>query len=400
MADAVRRHRQQLFRRLNAIDFTHEQTPELVEHHVPPFDGPEWRIENNRIIYHSDPWHLVVCRTPAEIDQALRETYDSPDTGSKGQRAFYDLIRSRFLGITRADATDFLRKQTAYQLTRPVVLPRGAPTKKYNRENAAWAIDLIDLGASLRARNAAYILSVLDLYTQKCWLRKCATKDAPTVLLSFQTFANPQFKPRFLYSDNGAEFKGVFSQWLQAQNITHYTTQSYTPVPSIESLNGRVRKALSDHFVRTRQRRWDNALPQIEQSLNAGSQTPMRVLKRQEEAQHPPEQVARIAVGDFVRIALRTTDIDVRRHIKLLGGKNIHIKWSLSVYVVGRRYAPPVIGQLHSYALRYMHDNEWVRNTDGTVTRFKHADLLVVPNPAQHRGETPTEAQMRRINAA
>ena len=81
----------------------------------------------------------------SEVEVTLHDMYTNPDEGyGLGIQSFYEKVRFKYLNISRQQATDFLRKQTGYQLTkkeRPIV---NKPIVG-NYPNDRWAIDLIDI---------------------------------------------------------------------------------------------------------------------------------------------------------------------------------------------------------------------------------------------------------------
>lgn len=244
----------QLFRKLNGKKWSNydEATRMVHEGHSSYADFKlETRSGRPVIVYDHPPWNLEVVREE-DRDEKLQTLYNDPSKSTgKGRRAFYDLVRSTYLNIPRAYVVDFLKKQVPYQLTRKVVQPR-APRKQYTKENAAWAVDLIDMGEGLATRTARYILTCIDLFNEKAWLRPLKDKTAVLVRDTFKTYCTPQFKPKFIYCDNGGEFKGEFKAFCTAQHITLYTSESHTPVPDIENLNGQIRKMISETFVRNK----------------------------------------------------------------------------------------------------------------------------------------------------
>ena len=393
---------QNLFRKLNAGKkwSNYDEAALMVNEGKPSYADFKLETRSGRpvIVYDHPPWKLEVVREE-ERDQQLQKLYDDPKVGSgKGIRLFYDQVRSRFLNIPRAAVKDFLSRQVSYQLSRPTTTPT-AKTKKYYREGVAVAIDLIDMSPNATA-SARYILTAVDLFSQRSWLRKIREKTADTVRDAFATFCPTTV--RFVHCDNGGEFAGSWKQWCTQRGITVYHNQSHVPVGAIENLNLNVRKTLADLFIRRKSKAWISLLPTVEASLNARD-TPARKLEREKERQViTPELEAKHQVGDHVRISLRSFQSDIRRRMKSSMAKNttIYVKWSISVFTVARRYRPSNPGGLHSYALRYMHDpQDWVRNRDdNTVSRFKEQDLLHVPPPDEHVGDAMSEAAADRLN--
>ena len=114
-------------------------------------------------------------------ENILNELYNDKDTGLGASiTSLYNLIRSRYLNFSRQNINDFLKKQTAYQLTRKENKPINRPiVAKY--PNNRWAIDLIDM-KNYPDKSYKWILTVIDYFTKKGFVKATKNKEPLTIL--------------------------------------------------------------------------------------------------------------------------------------------------------------------------------------------------------------------------
>ena len=95
---------------------------------------------DNQLVY--APTNQIVV-TPDRKQGILEDIYDEFGLGS-GIKTFYSQVSRRYLGISRADVTAYLRSLQTYQIGKKKI-------KQLNRRqfatapNKSWNIDLIDL---------------------------------------------------------------------------------------------------------------------------------------------------------------------------------------------------------------------------------------------------------------
>lgn len=402
-----------LYRKLNQYPYTEDYDAiiKYLEKGVAPnkqFENryKDFEIDDNEIHYKKNGLKdLLVIKNEEQKEEKLKELYNDFSTGlGRGIKSFYKIIASKYLGITRADVKTFLEKQIPYQLTKAIIKPKN-PTKKYRTANKVWYMDLIDLQKfSRNNENFKYILSVIDACTHICWLRGLKSKEPAKVLEKFKTFCDPSDLAKsckMLVTDNGTEMKGEFDEWLKKNNIKHETSKTYTPVPLIENLNGKIRKMLQDIFTRTGNFTWHTHIKQIEDNLN-NYQTLPRVKKeldiQNENAPNnlqPPEP--KFKVGDYVRIAETAISSFGRKAYKEKNQKSVIIKYSVDVFKISKVFNRAMVGEFHKYGLQTTDDTN-VMNTDKTISRFRECDLMLVPPPETHKGDILTQGQVNKLN--
>lgn len=410
----------QLFRRLNNLRYTnYEQIANFVstgafpktantqakrERYAAAYQGFE--VHNGRLKFAYDlqatpPVRLEVLK-PDEIDEVLEAHYDDLETGvGTGVQRFYEFISTKYLGVSRARVERFLKAQVSYQLTRKTTLPKN-PSKKYTAPNQAWSADLIDM-SNLSGQNRGWnwILSCLDLYTRKVWLRKIKKKEASQIRDAFATFCTPENQPRTLLIDNGTEFKQDFGVWLNQRGIKVANSRSHTPLGDIENINGQVRKVIAEIAVRNRTKIWYSHLDDIEANLNNHSQTwksrerrEAKAEKVQERNANKPPVQPKFVIGQLVRVKQAAFLSKVREKNKAGLMKEIYVKYGVLTYRIRSIIGRNVANTFHMYRLNYMNGRPVQQN--GVILQYRESDLMAVPET--RRGVELTPEQSNQLN--
>jgi transposase InsO family protein len=345
----------------------------------------DFNAVDNRL-FHPDGREVIPkTRTNQVLNQLYTEVFGF------GQNAFYKIVLNEFINITITEVKNFLRSKESYQLTRRVRKP-AVKTQKFTEENQGWAIDLIDMSSynSVANQNYKYILTVIDLKSKRCSLFKLKHKTVQAVQEKMElAFTNDA--PNVLLSDNGKEFQ-FSDEFLGAYNVRHIFQDSYVPQSDVENFNGQIRKMLSEHFVKNKNKKWIDVLDHIQGSLNWYN---IAVKHRDTvEVNVPPpnenlyNQVP--IVGDNVRVNLRALESSVRQAYKTSHQKHIHVKYSVNIYQIKKVFKKR--NSFPYYTLQ-LFGNDIVDENNHSI-RYKQTDLMkVTPIPV-----TYTIAQARRLN--
>lgn len=391
----------QIYRRLNAHSY--ENYDDILEYlrdgNIP--ETVDNRAKERRFRSFFEPFYAhgnnIICRAEFDGDHELNlrvlrdENVEEELTGlyarhglGHGINQFYDIVSSRFLNVSRKQISEFLKRQLPYQLTRVAAVPKN-PTKKFIRQNQAWAIDLIDM-SNLGTRNAGWnwILSCQDLYSKRCWLRKLRNKTAEDVLESFAGYCTEANKPRLLMLDNGREFQSVFRNYCNQLNIKMYHTLSHSAQPHIENLNGQIRKMIAELAVRQKNLVWHTHLATIETNLNNYNALTKNRMRREAAAEGidgrpfvPPVQ-PKFAVGDRVRVQQKAFVGSVREKYKAGLQKEVYVKWSVYTYIITKVIRRNIANSFYSYNLRYMNGNDLTYDGHRKIP-YRESDLMLVP---------------------
>jgi transposase InsO family protein len=108
-----------------------------------------------------------------------------------------------------------------------------------------------------------YILTCIDFFTRYTWarpLKKKASRDVMEAMEDICSKAGVYCK--ILQRDNGLEFSGHLTTWLDGHNIQGIKTLSYSPQSNglIENFNNQLRKMLRELMIRHGNLVWYNQL--------------------------------------------------------------------------------------------------------------------------------------------
>ena len=199
--------------------------------------------------------------------------------------------------------------------------------------------------------------------------------------------------PKILFHDNGKEFTGEpFQNYLTQQGIKSISTQSYTPQPDVENMNGQIRKMISQNFILNKKNVWIHNLQQIEDNLNNYN----ALIKREPPPKNETKREPKYKKGDTVRISMKIISSDVRKAYKSGLMKHIHVKWSIDVYIVDKTYKPTTNNGFYKYALRNSQGDR-ILNTDNTISRFRESDLMQIPEDTETNMDEKTSNKINQI---
>ncbi len=351
----------------------------------------DFQAHEGLIIY--PPRELVVSLNEAPFKhELLTQLYNQYP--SHGITQFYEIVRTYFLNITKKEATSFLKKQIPYQLTRELPKPKFK-TKQYYHPNKAWSMDLIDMGSQADRRGYVWILTIMDLFNSKVWLRPLRRKLASAVQheldLIFQTV-----QPKVIISDNGGEFS--LKPFYAEHDVKWITTPSHTPLPHIERMNRQVRKFIREYQVRNKSLQWVDHLQDIENNINHYylEVNPTKEVPIEERQNRNAIGITpKFAVNDHVRIKLSAIYAQVRAAEKANTSKTLPIKYSVYTYRIHKVYKSTNANGLASYSLKNDND-EIIVDSNEKALRYKQGDILKVD--AHNEGEVINLRTAKRLN--
>ena len=156
----------------------------------------------------------------AQDSSALRRVW--VDAGRPGAARLYDAARRSGLQVTRAEVTDFLRRQETRQLF--AAPPRSNGRVTAPRLDSTWQVDLIDFKQMDPKQNDGYrvALVVVDVFSRFVWATALRQKTQEVVLAAFKAILRESGrKPAEVDSDGGAELQGSFARFLASEGIAH-----------------------------------------------------------------------------------------------------------------------------------------------------------------------------------
>ena len=208
-------------------------------------------------------------RKLTKLKKKFENIYYDPE-GSGGLSGKSIFLRN-FPKNQRKIAAEWLLDQDAYIL-------HTAPKRKFPRRQiiapfqSQMQIDLIDL-PSLKSSNDGYryILTAIDAFSRKAWVRPLKTKTASEVTNAFRSILDEiDFTPFKIFSDQGTEFSNhSFRNLLKDRKIQHFTsTDSGHKCAHIERYNQSILKRLFRYLTKKNTQRYIDVLDYINKGYN------------------------------------------------------------------------------------------------------------------------------------
>jgi hypothetical protein len=356
----------------------------------------DWEMRNGKLIY--KPLNLTVV-SDGERNTVLKTIYEDIKQGvGQGIDLFYKRVRDKYLNIRRSDVSAFLKSQKVYQLTRPQNHIINKPILALS-PNERWGIDCINMVSYASAnggidRGTKFILTVVDYFSRKVWLRPLISQTAVNVRNALiNLVAETKTYPRIIQADNGSEFKKETSEWMKDNNITYIKTLSYSPESNglVEGTNKKVRNVLREIMIRTNSRNWTQHLQTTANLLNSQmnsttKRTPDSIWKEGHELQGEQDRATirrheqriinavknnpttEYKIGDFVRVKMGTLYSSVRKLLKSGDRKNVVVNYSPTVYKITNILAKDKPDKrVGNSTIEYEKSRYTLSNLDGTI---------------------------------
>ena len=233
------------------------------------------------------PQQLLV---PEIMRRGLLQAYhdDSFHPGAKNTQL---ALEKSFVWYGLADdVREYIQKCLHCQKTKPNLRPQKPPMARTTLPNGPYQYLAIDLTGPFKVtdNDNRYILVCCDHFSKKVSARAIPSKHPTVIVQNFREIIcdNPRM-PHTLLSDNGGEFQGAFSLYLQANKIKHVHSAPYRPQTNglVERMNQTLKSRLRPHDNPS----WDEDLPRVVQLIN---QTP------NEQTKFAPFEVERATSGD------------------------------------------------------------------------------------------------------
>ena len=338
----------------------------------------DFEVKENKIFF--KPLNLEVIPNDKK-QQTLKNFYDDFKAIGNGKVAFYKKISSHYINIKRSECSDFLSKQSTYQINTEIKHITNKPILA-SACGERLAVDLISMdNLSEHNNNFNYILTAIDYFSRKVWAKPLINKTSDNVRDGLQLIFNDMtIKPHLLQSDNGREFKNYDSiAWLKENNIKPVFSLPYSPESNglIENFNKQLRKMIKEIFIRTNNLNWvdylqimvdnknetfnstikakpndiwnkdsfyDNVKTKTRElpvSLTKNSLDPeaLRIqtkenIKKQAKRQLERTHIEELNIGDHVRVKMSALYSELRKAIKQGNKKLINVSFTPEIYRV------------------------------------------------------------------
>jgi hypothetical protein len=388
----------------------------------------DFKIVNDKLVY--IPLNLIVIPDNERYDVLLK-IYKNLKTGvGQGIDMFYNRVREKYLNIRRKDVSEFLKSQKIYQITRPQNHIENKPILATS-PNERWGIDCINMVSYASSnggidRGIKFILTVVDYFSRKVWLRSLQSQTAVNVRNALRSVVEEsKTYPKIIQADNGSEFKGETSAWMKEHNIVYIKTLSYSPESNglVEGKNKIVRKILREIMIRNNSRNWTNYLQICAELMNTQRNgttkaNPNDIWREGHELQGEKNQNVirlherRIAnavknntteeykINDYVRVKMATLYSSVRKIIKSGDKKLLVVNFSPTLYQIDSILNKDIKDRIvNGNVISFEKRRYTLKNLDGRPVqteqkmnnpnairkkkRFFASDMQMVPNPQQ-----------------
>ena len=187
-----------------------------------PYLGKKvWRIvRNDKIVIPSE-----------EINKCVK-WFHHQTKGDCARKLAYQ-IRKTYHGIGKNTIQLWLNRDVEHSRRAPL-FNNKAPLKpvKSNAINERHQLDLVDMSHATDMHDGVefkYILSILDVFSRRLWLRALSDKKAKTVAREVQNLYREWSFPKVVQTDQGGEFKSDFDKFCNKYKIKHITSRAYHP---------------------------------------------------------------------------------------------------------------------------------------------------------------------------
>ena len=173
--------------------------------------------------------------------------YDSKGVGSYG--GVKPLTRKTKLKWE--SVKEWMRTQDVYTLHKPVRYKFPRRKVIVGGIGHQWQADLIDTSRlSKYNKGVKYLLTCIDVFSKKVWVRPLKDKTGSTLVAAFQSI--PDSLPDRLQTDEGTEFPNrKFQSWLKENQVDFFTTENEDIKASIvEGYNRTLKSKLWRYFTK------------------------------------------------------------------------------------------------------------------------------------------------------
>jgi len=198
--------------------------------------------------------------------------YNVREPGSfGGVNALHSLMKLKGNQVTKKQVVDWLAKQEAYNLHKPV--RRRFPRRKiFSRGiDYLWQADLADM-THLAEHNDGnrYLLTVIDVFSKYAFVSMLKKKDAKSVTEAFERVLSKGREPHKLQTDKGKEFlNDTFQKSLKDRGIQFFVSQNDDIKASVvERFNRTLKTKMWKYFTHHNTYKFTDVLQDMVHSYN------------------------------------------------------------------------------------------------------------------------------------
>jgi hypothetical protein len=250
----------------------------------------------------------------------ILKNYHNPShpTAFSGVNTIYKFYKG---GISRRKIRDILKHSLSYTTHKETKKRYRNPYMVYFKRQQ-FQIDLIDI-KELHKENDGYkyLLTCIDVFTKKAFVRPCKSKTASEVLSKFKSILNEAGKyPKTLLSDKGSEIKNrIFNKFCMDNNIKQIFPETDVHAAVVERFNKTLQVIIYKYLTQNETLRYIDKLQKFVSSYNNRYHRSIRMSPNEGEKlkNHPKifreidkkitalykkRGVPKFNIGDFVRV--------------------------------------------------------------------------------------------------
>jgi hypothetical protein len=273
----------------------------------------------------------------AEHQALLKQIYFDPKLGLASAEALYQ--RAKAQGVTRSDVKTFFSKLEGSQLHERKQKPVHDPIVTL-APNELWESDLIDYSTA-RYANFNYQNKYIFI-TKRTWGYPLVNKKPEMLLPLFKALVEKEGAPTVLMTDDGGEYKGVFSNYLKEKEIAHVINKH---APHAERVIQTIKHKLSRYFSANHTLKWKAVLPDILENYNTSKHS---TIGKAPDTFDPKSEHASVVRGEMLSKAevkneatkkLRLPALNIGDQVRIASRSNPFEKgyaqqWSKDIYSV------------------------------------------------------------------
>jgi hypothetical protein len=248
------------------------------------------------------------------------ENYHDPNhpTAFSGINTIYKFYNG---SISKKKIRDLLKHSFSYSIHRETKKRYRNPYMVYFKRQQ-FQIDLVDI-KELHKENDGYkyLLTCIDVFTKKAFVRPCKSKKASEILTQFKSILNEAGKyPRTLLSDKGSEIKNrLFNKFCKDNNIKQIFPETEVHASVVERFNKTIQVILYKYLSQNETLRYIDKLQNFVNSYNTRYHRSIKMTPNQGEKKinHPKifreidrkikqlfkkKGSPKFKVGDYVRV--------------------------------------------------------------------------------------------------
>ena len=171
--------------------------------------------------------------------------------------------------VTKKQLYQWLREQDTYTGYFPLTRKFKRPRTISPRVNHIWGSDVAYMLAFVKHNDGyGYFVVFIDMFSRYAYAEALKTLQGREMLVVMKNLFEKE-SPRSLFTDSGSEYTNKLVQnYLEQQNIKHYTSKNETKVAISERLIKQIKRKLLQYMNEKNTYKWVDVLSDVVQAYN------------------------------------------------------------------------------------------------------------------------------------